>query len=119
MQRACSSWDPVHDCGTGLFVAANVLSPDAHTSTRVPGKKMKEDVDMLVGNKGLNSREVLTLRLPRDGQYSQEVGKYAVAFREVLYQTAINESDFLFIDNHFQVLEMAYLGEAEDRHSYG
>jgi len=40
----------------------------------------------------------------------REFGKYAVALREVLYQDRpLDESEFLFIDNHFQVLEMAYL----------
>jgi len=40
----------------------------------------------------------------------REFGKNAVALREVLYQDRpLDESEFLFIDNHFQVLEMAYL----------
>ena len=38
-----------------------------------------------------------------------EFGKCAVALRNLLYQDRdINEVEFHFIDNHFQVLEMAY-----------
>lgn len=39
----------------------------------------------------------------------REFGKCAVALRHILYQDrALNEVEFHFIDNHFQVLEMAY-----------
>jgi len=39
-----------------------------------------------------------------------EFGKCAVALRNVLYQDrSLNEVEFLFIENHFQVLQMAYL----------
>ena len=39
-----------------------------------------------------------------------EFGKCAVALRDVLYQDrSLTEAEFLFMDNHFQVLEMAYL----------
>ncbi|MEO6112539.1 MAG: hypothetical protein ABIQ24_12045 [Nitrospiraceae bacterium] len=39
----------------------------------------------------------------------REFGKCAVALRHVLHQDrALNEVEFHFIDNHFQVLEMAY-----------
>ncbi|HYM89736.1 MAG TPA: hypothetical protein VES92_11550 [Nitrospiraceae bacterium] len=39
----------------------------------------------------------------------REFGKCAAALRHVLYQDkALNEMEFHFIDNHFQVLEMAY-----------
>jgi len=40
----------------------------------------------------------------------REFGKYAVALRDVLYQDRpLDEAEFLFMDNHFQVLQMAYL----------
>jgi hypothetical protein len=40
----------------------------------------------------------------------REFGKCAVALREVLYQDRpLDEMEFRFIDNHFQVLQMAYL----------
>jgi len=40
----------------------------------------------------------------------REFGKCAVALRNVLYQDRpLNEAEFLFMDNHFQVLQMAYL----------
>jgi hypothetical protein len=40
----------------------------------------------------------------------REFGKCAVALRNVLYQDrALNELEFLFIENHFQVLQMVYL----------
>ena len=40
----------------------------------------------------------------------KEFARCAVALRHVLYQDrALNEVEFLFIENHFQVLEMAYL----------
>ena len=40
----------------------------------------------------------------------REFGKCAVALRHVLYQDRpLTEAEFLFMDNHFQVLEMAYL----------
>lgn len=40
----------------------------------------------------------------------KEFAKCAVALRHVLYQDRpLNEVEFLFIENHFQVLEMAYL----------
>lgn len=40
----------------------------------------------------------------------REFGICAVALRNVLYQDrSLNEVEFLFIENHFQVLEMAYL----------
>jgi hypothetical protein len=39
----------------------------------------------------------------------REYGKCAVALRDLLYQDRpLNEAEFLFMDNHFQVLEMAY-----------
>ena len=40
----------------------------------------------------------------------REFGKCAVALRNVLYQDQLlTEPEFVFIDNHFQVLQMAYL----------
>jgi hypothetical protein len=40
----------------------------------------------------------------------REFGKCAVALRHVLYQDrSLNEIEVLFIENHFQVLQMAYL----------
>jgi hypothetical protein len=40
----------------------------------------------------------------------REFGKCAEALRNVLYQDRpLNGAEFVFIDNHFQVLEMAYL----------
>ncbi len=40
----------------------------------------------------------------------REFGKHAVALRNVLYQGgSFNEAEFLFMENHFQVLEMAHL----------
>ncbi|HSL05430.1 MAG TPA: hypothetical protein VK901_18020 [Nitrospiraceae bacterium] len=40
----------------------------------------------------------------------REFGKCAVALRDVLYQDRpLNEEEFLFMDNHFQTLQMAYL----------
>jgi hypothetical protein len=40
----------------------------------------------------------------------REFGKCAVALRDVLYQDrSLNEVEFSFMDNHFQVLQMAYL----------
>jgi hypothetical protein len=40
----------------------------------------------------------------------REFGKCAVALRKVLYQDrSLNEVEFLFIENHFQVIQMAYL----------
>ena len=40
----------------------------------------------------------------------REFGTCAVVLRNVLYQDrALNEVEFLFIENHFRVLEMAYL----------
>jgi hypothetical protein len=39
-----------------------------------------------------------------------EFGRCAVALRNVLYQDrALDEAEFSFMDNHFQVLQMAYL----------
>ena len=39
----------------------------------------------------------------------REFGKCAVALREVLYQDRpLDETEFRFIDNHFQLLQMAY-----------
>lgn len=40
----------------------------------------------------------------------REFGKCAVALREVLYQDrALTEAELLFMENHFQVAQMAYL----------
>ena len=40
----------------------------------------------------------------------REFGKYAVGLRNVLYQDRLlTEAEFLFMDNHFQVVQMAYL----------
>ena len=40
----------------------------------------------------------------------REFGKCAVALRNVLHQDrTLNEVELLFIENHFQVLQMAYL----------
>lgn len=40
----------------------------------------------------------------------REFGKCAVALRSVLYQDMLlDEPELLFIENHFQVLQMAYL----------
>ena len=45
----------------------------------------------------------------RDNTLS-EFGRCAVTLRNVLYQDrALDEAEFSFMDNHFQVLEMAYL----------
>ena len=39
----------------------------------------------------------------------KEFGKCAVALRKVLYQDrALTTPEFLFMDQHFQILEMAY-----------
>jgi hypothetical protein len=39
----------------------------------------------------------------------REFGKCAVALRDVLYQDRpLNKVEFLFMDNHFLVLQMAY-----------
>ena len=44
------------------------------------------------------------------GNTLREFGKCAMALRNVLYQDGpLNEAEFVFIDNHFQVLQMAYL----------
>ena len=40
----------------------------------------------------------------------QRFGECAVALRDILYQDApLNDAECLHIDNHFHVLEMAYL----------
>ena len=40
----------------------------------------------------------------------REFGTCAVALRNVLYQDRpLNEMEFLFIENHFRIVEMAYL----------
>ena len=40
----------------------------------------------------------------------REFGKCAVALRNVLYEDrSLNETELLFMDNHLQVLQMAYL----------
>ena len=40
----------------------------------------------------------------------RDFSKHAVALRNVLYQgSSINEAEFHFMENHFQVLEMAHL----------
>ena len=40
----------------------------------------------------------------------REFGKSAVALRTVLHQdTPLSQEEFLFMETHFQVLEMAYL----------
>ena len=40
----------------------------------------------------------------------REFGQCAVALRSMLYQDrSLNEAEFLFMDNHFRILEMAYL----------
>jgi hypothetical protein len=40
----------------------------------------------------------------------REFGACAVALRKVLYQDRpFNEMEFLFMENHFRVVEMAYL----------
>jgi hypothetical protein len=40
----------------------------------------------------------------------REFAKCAVAMRNVLYHDrSLNEEEFLFMENHLQVLEMAYL----------
>ena len=45
----------------------------------------------------------------RDSTLS-EFGRYAVTMRTVVYQDrALDEAEFSFMDNHFQVLETAYL----------
>ena len=44
------------------------------------------------------------------GNTLREFGRCAVALRGVLYQDRpLNEAEFLFMDNHFQALQMAYL----------
>ena len=40
----------------------------------------------------------------------REFRRCALGLREVLYRdTPLNETEFLYLDNHFKVLEMAYL----------
>ena len=40
----------------------------------------------------------------------QQFGQCASALRDLLYNDgALNEEEFLFMDKHFQVLQMAYL----------
>lgn len=40
----------------------------------------------------------------------KQFGECAVTLRNVLYQdAALSDTEFLFIENHFQVLQMAYL----------
>lgn len=44
------------------------------------------------------------------GNSLREFGRCAVALRNVLYQDGpLSEAEFLFMDNHFLVLQMAYL----------
>jgi hypothetical protein len=48
-------------------------------------------------------------RYERDNTLS-EFGRCAVTLRNVLYQDrSLDEAEFSFMDNHFQVLQMAYL----------
>jgi hypothetical protein len=46
-----------------------------------------------------------------DGNRSlKRFAEYAVAMRNILYQDrALSEAEYLFMDNHFRVMEMAYL----------
>jgi hypothetical protein len=57
------------------------------------------------------AREVVDAKEHNDTDHTlMEFGKCAVDLRNVLYQDrALNEVEFLFIENHFQVVQMAYL----------
>ena len=44
------------------------------------------------------------------GANLKQFGECATALRQALYQdAALSDTEFLFMDNHFQVLQMAYL----------
>jgi hypothetical protein len=57
------------------------------------------------------AREVANARNTNETDNTlRDFGKCAVALREVLYQDRpLDENEFLSFNNHFQVLEMAYL----------
>lgn len=57
------------------------------------------------------AREVADAKDPNEMDHTlREFGKCAVAMREVLYQDrALDEAEFDFMENHFQVVQMAYL----------
>ena len=51
-------------------------------------------------------------RVPNDdrGEILHRFGQCATVLRDVLYDDrAVNDEDFIFIDRHFQILQMAYL----------
>ena len=57
------------------------------------------------------AREVADAKDPNKMEHTlREFGKCAVALRNVLYQDrALTEAELLFMENHFQVIQMAYL----------
>jgi hypothetical protein len=57
------------------------------------------------------AREVADAKDPNEMNHRlREFGKCAVALRNVLYQDrALTEAELLFMENHFQVVQMAYL----------
>ena len=55
-------------------------------------------------------REMAEAQDQTDIDTLKEFGKCAAGLRAVLYQdSALSEEEFVFMDNHFQALEMAYL----------
>ena len=55
-------------------------------------------------------REMTEAKDQTDIDTLKEFGKCAAGLRSVLYQDrALSEGEYLFMDNHFQALEMAYL----------
>ena len=57
------------------------------------------------------AREVAGAKDPNETDSTlREFGKCAVTLRNVLYEDrSLNETELLFMDNHLQVLQMAYL----------
>jgi hypothetical protein len=57
------------------------------------------------------AREVADAKNQNDTDNNlREFGTWAVALRNVLYQDrSLNEVEFLFMENHFHVVETAYL----------
>ena len=57
------------------------------------------------------AREVAEAKDPNESDHTlREFEKCAVALRNVLYQDrALTEVELLFMENHFQVIQMAYL----------
>ncbi len=51
-----------------------------------------------------------SLPAPDGGSCLKQFGECAAVLRTILYQdAALSDTEFLFIENHFQVLQMAYL----------